>query len=484
MTVVVMGSTLTLDDVVAVARHDVRVALDPGAVGRMKASREVVERVLVRSEPVYGFTTGVAELKRVRVDPTEVERFNVDLIRLHRMAQGPPADPDVVRAAMLRLLNGFASGYPGVRPALADVLVNALNDGARPVLRSLGSVGQSDLGPNADLAAELFGEVKLAAGEALALLNQNAFSTGAAALAVWDATQLAGTMAAAGALSLEGFAANLSMIHPTVGASRPYPGLRRALEELRARLEGSYLWAKGAARNLQDPLTFRGIPQTLGALLDALDYATAQLTIELNASQGNPIVALEDDRVISVANFDVVPLSAALDFARIALASMLTSSAERTLKLLASPWSGLPPGLNPGGGAGIGLGELAVADQALVAEARLLAQPVSFEVVSSSLAEGIEDRITMAPLSARRLAEMVSLGSRAAAIELVVAAQAIELRGVKPLGKGTGEAFTAIRERVPFLREPRQFPSDLDSVVELVRGGALSGRPHAAPALG
>ena len=481
MTVVVTGSTLTLDEVVAVARGDVPVALDPRAIDRMEASRRVVEQALPGSEPVYGLTTGVAELKRVRVDASEVERFNADMIRLHRMAQGPRAHPDVVRAVMLRLLNGFAAGYPGVRPALARVLVNALNEGARPVVRSLGSVGQSDLGPNADLAAELFGDVKLAAGEALALLNQNAFSTGASSLALWDAAQLAGTMAVAGALSLEGFAANLNMLHPTIAASRPYPGLRRALGRLRFHLEGSYLWESGAARNLQDPLTFRTLPQGLGALEDALDYAKAQLAIELNASQGNPIVAIEDERVISVGNFDVLPVSAALDFVRVALAPVLTSSAERALKLLAEPWSGLPPGLNPLRDAGLGLGELGVADQALVAEARLLAQPVSFEVVSSSLAEGIEDRVTMAPLSARRLAEMVSLGNRAAAIELVVAAQAVEQRGVKPLGRGTAEAFAAIRGRVPFLREPRQFPSDLEGVVELLRSGTLFRRPLATP---
>ena len=484
MTVTVTGSTLTLDDVVAVARHDVVVALDPRALDRMQASRQVVDRILTREEPVYGLTTGVAELKRVRVQPHDMERFNADLIRSHRVAPGPPFEPDVVRAALLRLLNGFAAGYPGVRPELAQVLVTALNDGAHPVVRSRGSVGQGDLGANADVAATLFAEQRLAAGEALALLNHNALSTGLAALAIWDTTRLAETLAVAGALSLEGFAANLSVIHPAVAASRPYPGIQQSVAQLRALLDGSYLWRTGAARNLQDPLSFRGLPQTLGALGDAIDYAARQLAIELNASQGNPIVVVDDDRVISTANFDPLPLAAALDLLRIALAPALTSAVERTLKLLASSWSGLPPGLNVQGGAGLGLAELGVAQQALVAEARLLAQPVSFEVVSSSLAEGIEDRISLAPLSARRLAEMVSLGQRAAAIELVVAAQAVEVRGATPLGKGTAEALTSIRRRLPFLGEPRQFPADLEAIVDLVRSGAVSGRPRAAAPTG
>lgn len=484
MTVVVTGSTLSLQDLVAVARNNARVSLDPRAVERMQAARQVVERVLARNQEVYGVTTGVAELKRVRVDPGEVTRFNADLIRSHRVAQGAPANPDVVRATMLRLLNGFAAGYPGVRPVLAEVLVDALNRRAQPVIRSLGSVGQSDLGPNADLAAELFGAVELAAGEALALLNNNSFGTASAALAIWDSHRLADSVAIAGALSLEGFAANLSIIDPIVPASRPYPGLRRSVGRLRELLAGSYLWKEGAARNLQDPLTFRGLPQTLGALLDAQTYAEGQLAVELNASHSNPIVAVDDGRVISVANFEVVPLSAALDLVRIALAPVLTASVERTLKLLASPWSGLPPGLNPAGGSGLGLGELGVAQQAIVAEARLLAQPVSFEVVSSLLAESIEDRISLAPLGARRLGEMVSLGHRSTAIELVVAAQAIEARDVKPLGKGTATAFRLIRKSMPFLTTSTDFPSDLQPLVALVRDGDLAGGAQPAPAAG
>lgn len=468
MTVSVTGSTLTLAEVVAVARDNARVQLDANAVERMRSSRQIVERVLQRDEPVYGLTTGVAELKRVRVDPRELERFNADMIRTHRIAQGPVAGADVVRATLLRLLNGFASGYPGVRPELAEVLVGALNEGSRPAVRSLGSFGQSDLGPNADIAAELFSNITLAPGEALALLNHNAFSTGAATLAIADARQLAEALTIAGALSLEGFAANLSIIHQAVAASRPFAGIQKAVAQLTALLEGSYLWRDGAARNLQDPLTFRSLPQGLGALWDVLRYATDQLTIELNASQGNPIVAFDDRRVISVANFEVLPLSAALDFIRIAFAPALTSGVERSLKLLAAPWSGLPPGLNPHGGPGLGLGELGIAQQALVAEARTLAQPVSFEVVSSSLAEGIEDRITLAPLSARRLHELVALGRRATAIEVVVAAQAAEVRKANPLGQGTGHALRLVREHVPFFESAADFPSDLEGVVAMV----------------
>ena len=436
----------------------------------MQACRQVVERALARNEPVYGLTTGVAELKRVRLGSSELERFNADLIRTHRVGQGPLFGRDVVRAAMLRLLNGLASGYPGVRPELAEVLVQALNGDARPPVRSLGSVGQADLGANADLVAAVFNGVRLGPGEALALVDNNAFGSATAALAIADAGQLAGILALAGAMSLEGFAANLSIIHPVVAASRPFAGIQHAVEALGRFLEGSFLWKQGAARNLQDPLTFRNLPQMLGALEDALGYARSQAAIELNASESNPIVSLESDRLISVANFEILPLAAALDFVRIALASALASAAERAAKLVASPWSGLPTGLNPQGGAAMGLAEFGVAVVSLAGEARTLANPVSAEVVSSSLAEGIEDRITLAPLSARRLEEMVALGRHVAAIEMLVAAQAMELRGSKPLGVGTGQGFRLIREHVPYLASDADFPDDLEPVVQMLAG--------------
>jgi histidine ammonia-lyase len=484
MTVLVTGSRLTIDEVVQVSRHRTLVALDPQVQARVEAARRVLEQMVKAEQAIYGATTGVAALKRVRVPAAEVAQFNDGLIRSHRIAQGPATPRDVVRAMMVRLLNHLASGFPGVRAQLLTPLVDALNSDRVPTVRSLGSTGVSDLGPNADLAAAIYGGMELAAGEGLALLNHGAYSTGAAALAVADAGSLADTLTVTAGLSLEAFGANLSIIDAAVPESRPYPGLAKTVAELRRQLEGSYLWEAGAARNLQDPLTFRSLPQTLGALVDALGYARTVLAIELNASQGNPIVATAGDHVISVGNFDIVPLAAALDFVRIALAPALTSCGERTLKLLERPWSGLPPGLNPTGGVEIGLGELGVAQQSMVAEARLLAQPVSFEMASSTHAEGIEDRMTLAPLSARRLADMLALGQRCAGIELVVSAQAVEARGSPRLGRGTARAFAALRSRVPFASGPEQFPSDLEPVNELIRSGALGGPVPSAQSAG
>ena len=181
--VTLTGSSLSLEELVAVVRQSAPVQLDAAVAERMKRSRAVVERALATEAPIYGLTTGVASLKRVQVEKPAVDRFNQALVREHRVAQGVTTSPDVARAAMLLLANQFASSVPGVRPLMAERLVGCLNEGTIPGIRLLGSVGMSDLGPNADLAAGLFEGVRLEAGEGLALLNHSAVTTALAALA-------------------------------------------------------------------------------------------------------------------------------------------------------------------------------------------------------------------------------------------------------------------------------------------------------------
>ena len=481
MTVVLTGRDLDRQQLVRVARGHEHVELDADARARMIQSREIVNTALARGDAIYGSNTAVGVLKRVGIEAGDADAYAASMNRHHIVGQGPDAAEDVVRAAMLRLANHFAENSAGVRPELADRLLAALNGGETPRLRTIGSIGQADLAPLADLADALFGGVPLEAGEGTALLDNNAFSTGWAALAVTDAAALLDSMDVAGALSLEGLSANPTMLHPAIGEVRPYPGLRRTLGRFRDLLSGSAIWEPGTARHLQDPLSFRNLPQIQGACRDVLDHVEAQLAIELNASQGNPIVVVDEERVISVANFEILPLAAALDYLRLILATALTSSAERTVKLLGAPWTGLPTGLTPlPRTTEAGLTYLSLAAQSLGVEARLLAQPVSFELISTSHAEGIEDRTTIAPLAARRVAEMVGLGERIVAIELAVAAQATDLRSVRR-GHGTEAAVAAVREVVPFLDTGDSVP-DVEPLVARVRDGTFAGSFGAAAA--
>jgi len=477
MTISLNGSDLTVTQVVAVARHGEPVALAPEAIAAMRQARAVVQDVLATGEPVYGLTTGVGERKAYLLDPAGQQRFNQRLVLNHRIAQGDAAPPDVVRGAMLCLANSYAKGVTGVRPELAEMIVTMLNEGFAPPVRRLGSVGEGDLGPMADLAYGLITRsgFEVAENEGLALVSSNAFTTAWACMATVDAEALLSVFDVAGALDLEAFGANLNCLHPVIEQTRPFPGLATTLHQLRLLLAGSYLWQPGAARFLQDPLTFRCIPQIHGAARDALAYTRTILQLELNSSQSNPVVVVSEGRIVSVGNFDMGPLAAALDFLRIALAPVVTSANERAVKLLQAPFSGLSAGLAAlSGSPDDALAELATSGQAITVEARTLAHPVSYELVSSVKGDGIEDRATMAPLSARRLADMVQLCARVAAIEFVVASQAIDLRVSGQLGLGTGRAYRMIRELVPFTQADGTLPADLEPLVELVTRGTLT----------
>ena len=283
----------------------------------------------------------------------------------------------MVRATALRLANALAHGSTVARPELAEHLVARLNDDRLPDVRRLGSVGLGDLGPLADLASGLLEDFELARGEAIVLLNQNAFSTGWAALAVSDALVLLDALDVAGALDLEAFGSADGLVAAALAELRPYPGLQETLRRVGSLLQGS----ERPRRNLQDPVVFRTIPGNHGAARDAFGFVERQLAIELNAAQTNPIVT-RDGRVVSVGAFEIVPLATSLDLARLALAPVLSSATERAVKLLTAPLTDLPEGLGVRRGlAESALSELGVAIQAFAAEARLLALPADDDVL-------------------------------------------------------------------------------------------------------
>lgn len=467
MTVLLTGATLTIAETVRVARQGESVELSEDALRRMAAARAVVERTLADGVEAYGITTGVGVRHRFRDLKEGHERL---LLRQHLIAQGPALPGDVVRAAALRLANAFAQGLSAARPELARLFVDRLNADQLPVVRSLGSVGQSDLALTADLAVGLLGDDAPAPGEGIALLNQSPFAAGHAALAVYDLRTLLETLDVAGALDLEALGANREqLLHPVVASARSSPGVSEAIDRLRALVAGSGV----TTRALQDPLTFRTLPQHQGAARDALAYVETQVERELNAHHSNPLVVVDENRLVSLGDFEVVGLATALDLARLVLGQVLTTAVGRTVKLLQAHLTGLPEGLGARAGlAESALSELGISAQSIAAEARLLAHPVSLELVSTDQAGGIEDRMTMAPLAARRLSEQVALGARLVAIELLVAAQACDLRA-ESLGAGTAWAHAKIREVVPFVGEGDPLP-DLEPLVRLVRDGAFA----------
>src|SRR3989440_1192234 len=240
MTISLNGSDLTVTQVVAAARHGETVALAPEAIAAMRVSRAVVQDFLAGGEPVYGLTTGVGERKAYLLDPAARQRFNHRLVLNHRIAQGDAAPADVVRGAMLCLANSYAKGVPGGRPELAEMIVSLLNEGFAPSVRRLGSIGQGDLGPMADLAHGLItrSDFEVAENEGLALVSSNAFTTAWACLATADAEALLAVFDVAGALDLEGFGAHVGCLHPGIQQGRPVPRPAAPLRPPRLPLAG------------------------------------------------------------------------------------------------------------------------------------------------------------------------------------------------------------------------------------------------------
>jgi histidine ammonia-lyase len=212
-----------------------------------------------------------------------------------------------------------------------------------------------------------------------------------------------------------------------------------------------------------------------GAAYDALSFCDNQVSIEVNAHQQNPLANASEDRMMPVANFDMQAIASALDFMRIALVPCLTSQAERSMKLLQRSLTGLTDGLEPrGDDAGHGLSEITWPLQAMTTEAKLLAQPVSFEIGSSCQAEGLEDRMTMAGLAARRLQDMLSLAHRVLSISAIIAAQAIDLRGRERLGERLLSVHGRIRELIPEMQPGDPPPASCEELVAAITAGVLA----------
>ena len=464
----------------AVAREGARVTVGEGVRGRCEAACQALDRALASGAPVYCVSVGAGASKSSAVDPVAQVRFERLLVRNSLVGQGEPAAPEAVRSTLLMVVNLLAAGRSAVRFETLERLVDALNDDRLPDVPLLGSIGQADLAPLSHLIWGILGDWPLRPGEAVALTSTNAFATGLAALALYDAHALLSTLAATAGLAFEGFRANPSPLHPAVDRIRPFAGLVQARGDLERALAGSRLHVAGAPRNLQDPLSYRNVAHVLGAAHDAVDYARGQLAIELNAHQSNPLILPETGEIVSVASFEALPLALALDYARQGMAAAITGATERVVKLLQSAHSGLPSGLRHAPVAELALEVYATAAIALAGEARLLAAPVANELPSTTLENGIEDRMTFAPLAARRLTEQVELGLRIAAIELVCAGEAVEIRrargeAIDPLGAGAQEAYALLRSHLPAVGPLGEVPLSLEPLVaDLIRGALAS----------
>jgi histidine ammonia-lyase len=494
---VVVGEPLTLDDVLAVARGD-SVELSPAAAARMEAARAVVDRKVDSGDTVYGVTTGLGSLANVRLEPNEVRRLQHDLLRSHAVGVGPALQEWEVRAMLLLRAHVLALGHSGVRPVVVQRLLDLLNQEILPIVPEQGSLGASgDLAPLAHLALPLIGEgevsyqgdrlpghealqraglepLALEPKEGLSLINGTQGMLAVGLLALGRGRALAKAADVAAAMTIEAILATDRPFDERLQRLRPHPGQATAAANLRRLLAGSQIVQSHAdsAHLVQDAYSLRCAPQVHGAFRDALAHAAHVLEIEMASVTDNPIVLPDEDEVVSGGNFHGQPVAQVLDHAA-AAAVTLASISERRLYRLLDPSSnnGLPAFLVERAGVNSGFMIVQYTAASLVSESKSLAHPASIDSITSSA--GQEDHVSMGMTSARHARECVSSAEIVVALEVLAAAQALDLRRPLQPAAGTGAAREAIRQAVPFLEADRELKADIDDAVELIRLGVL-----------
>jgi histidine ammonia-lyase len=496
--VVVDGENLGLAQIELVARGGARVELSPVARERVGAARALVEARLDDGEAHYGINTGFGTLAEVRIARADLEKLQRNLVLSHAAGVGAPLAPAEARALVLLRANVLAKGRSGIREETLDLVLALLERDCIPVVPERGSVGASgDLAPLAHLALVVIGEgeawvgghrlpgrealarvglrpVVLQAKEGLALVNGTQAMVAVGALAQVRADRLAAMADVAGAMTLEGLLGSHRPFLASIQEARGQVGQADAAAHLRELLADSPLNASHQGpdcHRVQDPYSLRCMPQVHGAARDGLAFSRGVLSREANAATDNPLVFAEDGDIVSGGNFHGQPVSLALDVMAIAASHLATISERRVEQLVNPMLSGLPPFLarNPGLDSGYMIAQ--VTSAALVSENKVLAHPASVDSIPSSA--GREDHVSMGMTAALKARSVVENVRTCLAIEMLVAAQALDLRRPLRPAARVAEAHRRIRDVVPHLDEDRELHRDISAVCRLVDDGGL-----------
>jgi histidine ammonia-lyase/phenylalanine ammonia-lyase len=513
------GGSLGVGDVVRVARGEAECVLSAGAVKKMEASNRLKHALIGRGIPVYGVTTGFGDSANRQISQSRAAKLQQNQIRFLGNGVGPISPPEVTRATMLLRANCLAKGNSGVRPELVERLLFYLNNDVLPLIPERGSCGASgDLVPLSYLAAVLVGEevvlhggrsidaadvpaehglepMVLEAKEGLALTNGTSFMSAFAALAAWDAAELAFVADLCTAMTSEALLGNRGHFDAFLQEQKPHPGQVESARVIRDLLAGSglsrdpeeVLSADGLGergfvelgRRVQDRYSVRCAPHVVGVLRDTLGWVTRWVGVEINASDDNPLFDSDGGQVHSGGNFYGGHMAQAMDSLKIAVASV-ADLMDRQLELVVDEKynNGLTPNLIPrfdpdGPEAGLhhGFKGMQLASSAMTAEALKLSNPAS--VHSRSTEAHNQDKVSMGSIAARDARDIVILTQNVAAIHLIALCQALDLRGSEGMSPKTKVVHDLVRSRVPFLDGDRRMEGDVKEIVDLVCSGEL-----------
>ena len=495
-TVALDGASLTRGALGAIAGGAVSVALTEQARARVAASRAVVDRVAAGDRAVYGINTGFGSFADVRIEPGALETLQVNLLRSHAAGVGAALPVPAVRAMMALRANVLARGHSGIRLETLDLLVAMINAGVHPVVPCRGSVGASgDLAPLAHLALVLVGEgqahdgagvvpgnealaraglqpARLAPKEGLALINGTQASTAVLALAVLAAERLVRAADVAAALSIDALRGSTRPLDPRIHQARPHAGQAVSAANIARLLDGSGINQSHAnCGRVQDAYSERCAPQVHGACRDALAFIARTVDIEANASTDNPMVFADSGDIVSGGNFHGAPVGLAADLLAAAVTQVATISERRVERLVNPALSDLPAFLTEHGGLESGLMLAQVTAAALASELKALAHPISVDTIPTSANK--EDHVSMSMAAALRSAQSVELATMVVAVELLCAAEAVDLLAPLSTSAPLAAVHAAVRARVARRRGDRPPSPDIGVLAAMISDGAL-----------
>ena len=493
-------AALTIEQVVAVARHGARVAVADDALEALSASHRVAVGLMEGDRAVYGLSTGFGALADRYIEPGRREDLQTGLVRSHAATFGDEVGTEVVRAMMVLRAASLAKGFSGVRADLVEGICGLLNAGLTPLVREHGSLGCSgDLAPLAHVALALIGEgevraaggapveaagalrdagleaLTLEAKEGLALTNGTDGMLGMLCLACTDLRLLLRSADVAAAMSVEALLGTDQAFLPELAALRPHPGQAASAANMYALLGGSGIvesHKRGDSR-VQDAYSLRCAPQVLGACRDTLEHAEAVVGRELESAIDNPVV-LPDGRVASCGNFHGAPLAYVADFLAVAVADVASISERRVDRHLDPARShGLPPFLaaDPGVDSGLMLAQYSAA--ALVADCRRLAVPASTDSIPTSAMQ--EDHVSMGWAACTKLRRALRNLSGVIGIEVMTAARAIEMRAPLRPAPATAAVIDGLRGLVAGVGADRYMAPEIEACAQAVGSGAVLG---------
>ena len=488
---------LTIDKIVNLSKNPLKkVAIDGDSLATAEKYRQVVDAAVDEGRVTYGVNTGFGYLSNVEISKEKLRTLQKNLIRSHACGVGDPIPSEMVRGLLILRLHTFLLGYSGVTTETISAIAKFLEKDVLPLVPKQGSVGASgDLAPLAHLALGLMGEgwvhfqgekrksadiceseglapIDPKAKEGLSLINGTHFSTVVAAHVAAQTKNIFRSADVIAALSLDATCGTDKAFDERIHQARPQPGQMVVARNMRKLFSGldSIMDSHRACNKVQDPYSFRCLPQVHGACRDLWDYASRTIETELNSVTDNPLCFL-DGTIVSGGNFHAQPIAFAMDGLALALSEIGSISERRIEKLINPNMSGLPPFLTRGSGINSGYMIPHVVAASLVSENKVLSHPASVDSIPTSADK--EDHVSMAPIAAFKARSIASNVSRILAIELLAGCQGLDL--LKPLAPNAGllAIYEKVRDLSSFMDEDRSLHEDIEVVRQWIDSGSL-----------